>query len=94
MRLTRILLATAAVATLAAAAWPAHRAAAPTELTVYHSPTCGCCTQSVTYLQANGFPVKSIAPQDPPAVRAGRGVAARPAPFHPRRVRLSGGEDG
>jgi hypothetical protein len=30
-----------------------------TEVTVYKSPTCGCCKQWVTHMQANGFTVKA-----------------------------------
>jgi hypothetical protein len=30
-----------------------------TEVTVYKSPTCGCCKQWVTHMQANGFAVKA-----------------------------------
>ena len=82
MRLTRILMATATVATLAAAAWPSHRAAAPTEITVYHSPTCGCCKKWVTYLQANGFTVKSIEQQDLSEVKADAGVTSKLASCH------------
>jgi len=30
------------------------------EITVYKSPTCGCCAKWVTHLEENGFDVKSI----------------------------------
>jgi hypothetical protein len=30
-----------------------------TEVTVYKSPTCGCCKQWVSHMQANGFTVKA-----------------------------------
>jgi hypothetical protein len=82
MRLTRALTAIAAVATLAAAAGPSYRAAAPTEITVYHSPTCGCCKNWVTYLRANGFTVKSIEQQDLSEVKADAGVTAKLASCH------------
>jgi hypothetical protein len=41
--------------------------AAPLEVTVYKSPTCGCCGKWVTYLEENGFSVvthevKDVAP--------------------------------
>jgi hypothetical protein len=32
--------------------------AAPTPITVYKTPTCGCCKQWVKHLEANGFAVK------------------------------------
>jgi hypothetical protein len=82
MRLTRILLASAAVATLAAAAWPSPRTAAPTVITVYHSPTCGCCKKWVSYLQANGFTVKSIEQEDLSGVQADAGVTGKLASCH------------
>jgi hypothetical protein len=82
MSLTRIFLTTAAVAMLAAAARPAHRAAAPTQITVYHSPTCGCCKKWVSYLQANGFSVKSIEQEDLSSVKADAGVTGKLASCH------------
>ncbi len=34
-------------------------AQAPTPITVYKSPTCGCCEQWIKHLQANGFKVSA-----------------------------------
>ena len=34
------------------------------EVTVYKSPTCGCCTKWVDHMQANGFRVKAIDTED------------------------------
>jgi hypothetical protein len=82
MRMTRLLLATAAVATLGAASAPASRPAVATPITVYHSPTCGCCKKWVTYLQANGFTVKSIEQEDLSDVKADAGVPGRLASCH------------
>ncbi len=88
MRLTRLLLATAAVATLAAATWPKPGAAgaAPAVITVYHSPTCGCCKNWVTYLRSNGFTVKSIEQEDLSEVKADAGVPGRLASCHTAMV--------
>lgn len=33
---------------------------APATITVYSSPTCGCCEQYERYLEANGIKVKSV----------------------------------
>lgn len=35
-----------------------------TEVTVYKSPTCGCCQKWVEHMQANGFSVKAINTED------------------------------
>lgn len=47
------------VAGLAVAAFAARgqRAPAKPEVTVYKSPTCGCCSKWVTHLEENGFDV-------------------------------------
>ncbi len=82
MRLTRILMATAAVATLAAASAPGRRPTAPIAITVFHSPTCGCCKKWVSYLQANGFTVKSVEQEDLSEVKADAGVPARLSSCH------------
>lgn len=34
------------------------------EVTVYKSPTCGCCKKWVEHLQANGFSVKAVDTED------------------------------
>lgn len=39
-------------------------AQAATPVTLYKSPTCGCCEEYVKYLQANGFVVKAINSDD------------------------------
>jgi hypothetical protein len=45
--------------TLAAGLIPRAVAAAKPTVTVYKSPTCGCCKLWVTHLKDNGFPVKA-----------------------------------
>jgi len=54
----RTLLRAGAALTVGLLAERASAAARPT-ITVYKSPTCGCCTLWVTYLKKNGFPVKA-----------------------------------
>ncbi len=39
-------------------------ASAEETITVYKSPTCGCCTGWVSYLKANGFKVEAIDTND------------------------------
>ncbi len=52
-------------------------AVAPIPLTVYHSPTCGCCKEWVKHMEANGFAVKSIEQADLSGVKAEMGVPGR-----------------
>ena len=42
---------------------PAPRPARPS-VTVYKSPTCGCCSQWVEHMKANGFDVKALDVED------------------------------
>ncbi|HEV2146772.1 MAG TPA: DUF411 domain-containing protein [Longimicrobiaceae bacterium] len=57
----------ASVATTAAAATgPA--------ITVYKSPTCGCCTKWEDHLRENGFRVESVTSDDVAAIKRARGV--------------------
>lgn len=39
---------------------PQVAAASGTEITVYKTPTCGCCTKWVEHMESNGFAVNSI----------------------------------
>jgi len=43
-------------------------------ITVYHSPTCGCCKQWVEHLKGAGFTVKSIEQEDLSGIKAELGV--------------------
>lgn len=43
-------------------------------VTVYKSPTCGCCVKWVDHLEENGFRVKSIDTQDVAVLKARYGV--------------------
>lgn len=48
---------------------------AATAVTVYKSPTCGCCEKYVDYLRENGFAVKAIDETDMSAVKKHHGVS-------------------
>ncbi|MGB1801188.1 MAG: DUF411 domain-containing protein [Gammaproteobacteria bacterium] len=36
------------------------KASAESEMTVYKSPTCGCCNKWITHMEENGFKVKAV----------------------------------
>jgi hypothetical protein len=50
-------------------------AIAGTAVTVYKSPTCGCCEKYVGYLRQNGFDVKVINQNDMDGIKKRYGVA-------------------
>lgn len=54
---------------LALALLGAGAAHASTEVTVYKSPTCGCCEKYIDYLRENGFTVKAVNESDMDAVK-------------------------
>jgi hypothetical protein len=67
----------------AASAGPAlARKPAPTAITVYKTPWCGCCGGWVTHLQANGFAPKVVELEDLAPIRARHGVADALASCH------------
>jgi len=68
--MTRLLLWCSALAILGAALPPTD----PPEMTVYKSPTCGCCRSWVTYIEAAGFKVKTIDKDDLTQLKADLGV--------------------
>ena len=49
---------------------------APPEVTVYKSPTCGCCKKWVDHLRANGFTVRANDVTDVDAYKTRYGVPA------------------
>jgi hypothetical protein len=64
-------------------------AAAPTEsltVTVYKSPTCGCCRAWVDHMQQNGFRVVSIDTSDMAAVKKSFGVREEHGSCHTAKV--------
>ena len=51
-------------------------------ITVYKSPTCGCCNKWVSHLQENGFKVKAINRPDMDKVKSESGIPPRLASCH------------
>lgn len=49
-------------------------ALAGTAVTVYKSPTCGCCENYIEYLKENGFSVKTIKQDDMDSIKKRYGV--------------------
>lgn len=48
---------------------------AATAVTVYKSPTCGCCEKYVYYLRENGFAVKAVNESDMDAIKKRYGMS-------------------
>jgi hypothetical protein len=61
--------------------WLAAQAAKP-QLTVYKSPTCGCCSKWIEHMRDNGFEVKATDVADIGAVKRQHGVPASAASCH------------
>ncbi len=53
------------------------RATAGTPITVYKTPTCGCCKEWVTHMQGAGFAVKVVDMNDLSEVKHNAGVPPR-----------------
>jgi hypothetical protein len=60
--------------------------AAEPEITVYKTPTCGCCTKWVDHLQENGLEVNSVDVRDLNRVKAMAGVSPELASCHTAMV--------
>ena len=52
------------------------------EMTVYKSPTCGCCKKWVTHLEQNGFKVKSVDMQNVIPKKIELGITQQTASCH------------
>lgn len=57
-------------------------AAGATEVTVYKSPTCGCCKNWVAHMRANGFTVKAIDVADVTSYKLANGIGPALASCH------------
>ena len=57
-----------------------------TEVTVYKSPTCGCCNKWVEHLQANGFTVKAQNVADVMPYKSANGVPLALGSCHTAKV--------
>ena len=53
-----------------------------TDITVYKSPLCGCCTKWEKHMEANGFRVKSVKMDDVRPIKTRYGVAPSLASCH------------
>jgi hypothetical protein len=51
-------------------------------ITVYKSPTCGCCNKWVTHLQDNGFEVEAINRKDMNGIKSEAGIPHQLASCH------------
>jgi hypothetical protein len=56
--------------------------AAKPMVTVYKSPTCGCCSKWIEHMQGNGFEVKAVDVEDIDLVKRTYGVPAAAASCH------------
>jgi hypothetical protein len=56
--------------------------AAKPVVTVYKSPTCGCCSKWIEHMQAGGFEVKAVDVEDIDLVKKTYGVPASAASCH------------
>lgn len=82
--LTARLITVAVALMLPAGAWihaQSARAAKP-QMTVYKSPTCGCCVKWVEHLTSNGFDVKTMDVEDVDQVKRTYGVPASAGSCH------------
>lgn len=61
--------------------WVAAQGTKP-QMTVYKSPTCGCCSKWIEHMKANGFDVKAIDVDDVDKVKREHGVPASAASCH------------
>lgn len=59
----------------------------PAAITVYKSPTCGCCSQWIEHMRKNGFTVKSMDVDDIDRVKSAYGVPAAGASCHTALVK-------
>lgn len=70
------------LAALCAALLGAPALAESAAVTVYKSPTCGCCTKWIDHLEANGFEVSAVDVADVGPVKLEHGVPAELASCH------------
>jgi hypothetical protein len=56
------------------------------KVTVYKSPTCGCCTQWISHLRENGFEVEPVDVNNLGTVKAMSGIQPEQASCHTAQV--------
>ena len=55
---------------------PTPALAKPTEMTVYRSPTCGCCKKWIGHMEKQGFIIKDVPSDDMESVKQKLGISA------------------
>lgn len=60
----------------------AEEAANPLEMTVYRSPTCGCCENWQDHVKENNFTIKDIVSDDMDAIKKKHGIPAQLGSCH------------
>ena len=55
-------------------------------ITVYKSPTCGCCNKWISHLEDNGFKVEAINQSDMNSVKTDAGIPRQLASCHTAKV--------
>jgi len=63
-----------------------HDAIASEKITVYKSPTCGCCAKWVDHLKSNGFEVEAVDTKDMYSVKKKAGIPYSLGSCHTARV--------
>jgi hypothetical protein len=66
--------------------WIAGTAWADSAITVYKTPSCGCCTKWVEYLRAEGFEVQAIDQRNLTPIKENAGVTPKMASCHTAMV--------
>jgi len=65
---------------------PTSALAQPTEMTVYRSPTCGCCGKWIDHMKKQGFVIKDIQREDMDTLKRELGVPEELQSCHTARV--------
>ena len=60
----------------------AEEAANPAEMTVYRSPTCGCCENWLDHVKESGIKIKDVVSDDMQAIKAKLGLPDKLASCH------------
>lgn len=60
--------------------------AAEPSITIYKTPTCGCCTKWTEHLERNGFDVEPVDMTDLRLVKSQSGIAPEQASCHTARI--------
>jgi len=82
LALTVILLGISTNPVIAEPAKPATEQSQPLEITVYRSPSCGCCSKWLTHLKQNQFTVNDVVIDDVATIKQKYGVPAKLASCH------------